>query len=288
MEILDWLVALIPVFSFGFIPIVGSMIGGKAVQQSMGIAIGSFVFALIMLLVRRPELTPHIFIVSFLSGAFWAIGSMGQFLGINYLGVARSTPILNGGQIIGTSIVGVMLGDWASSEVKMFGFSALAFIIAGIVFTSYTQNKSKDRSGMMKGMLISALGALSFTAYIGILKYYSIDGWSSIFPQSIGQVVTLIIVSLAVFRIRPFGKMAFANSVVGIIWAVGNIALLVSQVKLGLATAYPISQAAVIVSVIGGVLINKERKTHKEWIMTCIGIAVICIGLFLIYLSGKH
>lgn len=290
MDIVDWLIACIPIISFGLIPVIGTLIGGKPTEQSMGIALGGFVFSLIILLIRRPEMSLHIFIIGFLSGAFWSIGSVGQFMGINALGVARATPMLNGGQIIGTSILGVMLGDWASASAKTYGFIALFLIIVGIFFTSYKQqdNGSKVHTQWARGIIINLIAVLGFTAYVGILKYYRIDGWSSIFPQSIGQIVAIYIIGLLLFKSQSFTKYSFRNSVIGVIWGVGNIALLLSQVSLGLSIAYPVSQAAVIVSVFGGVLINKERKTRKEWISALTGIAIICVGLFMIYLSAEH
>lgn len=290
MDIVDWLVACIPILSFGLIPVIGTLIGGKPTEQSMGIALGGFVFSLIILLIRRPDISLHIFIIGFLSGAFWSIGSVGQFMGINALGVARATPMLNGGQIIGTSILGVILGDWASASAKTYGFIALFLIIVGIFFTSYKQQDdgSKVHTQWARGIIINLIAVLGFTAYVGILKYYRIDGWSSIFPQSIGQIVAIYIIGLLLFKSQSFTKFSFRNSVIGIIWGVGNIALLLSQVSLGLSIAYPVSQAAVIVSVFGGVLINKERKTRKEWISALTGIAIICVGLFMIYLSAEH
>lgn len=288
MEILNWLVALIPVLSFGLIPVIGTLIGGKPVQQSMGIALGGLVFSTAVLLIKRPEINLHIFLIGLLSGVFWAVGSIGQFQGIRYLGVARSTPMINGGQIIGTSLVGVALGDWASGTAKVYGFTALVLIIAGIVFTSYKQKSAAEaKSQWGKGILINLIGILGFTAYVGILKYYKIDSWSSIFPQSIGQVAALFLFGLLLFKTRPFSRKSVQNGVIGLIWAVGNLALLISQVKLGLAVAFPVSQAAVIVSVFGGVFINKERKSRKEWLMTGVGIGIICAGLYMIYLSGN-
>lgn len=289
MDIIDWLIAFIPIVSFGLIPVIGTLIGGKPTEQSMGIALGGFVFSLIILLLRRPDITLHIFIIGFLSGVFWSIGSVGQFMGINALGVSRATPMLNGGQIIGTSIMGVMLGDWASAEAKTYGFIALFLIIVGIFFTSYKQqNDNKVHTQWTRGIIINLIAVLGFTAYVGILKYYRLDGWSSIFPQSVGQITAIYMIGLLYFKSQSFTKYSLRNSVIGVIWGVGNIALLLSQVSLGLAIAYPVSQAAVIVSVFGGVLINKERKTRKEWISAGTGIIIICIGLFMIYLSGKH
>lgn len=255
----------------------------------MGIALGGFVFSLAVLLFRRPEMSMHIFLLGFLSGVFWSIGSIGQFMGINYLGVARATPMLNGGQIIGTSLLGVALGDWASATTKTYGFLALACIIAGIFLTSYKQQDSNGIKPRWKqGILINLMAALGFTAYVGILKYYNINGWSSIFPQSVGQITAIALASLFIFKRQPFTHFSLKNSVIGIIWGIGNIALLLSQVRLGLSVAYPVSQAAVIVSVFGGVFINHERKNRKEWIFTATGIIVICAGLFLIYLSSRN
>lgn len=287
MEIFDWLIAFVPFLSFGLLPVIGTLIGGKPVQQSMGVALGAFVFAIIVYLIRQPELTPHIFLISFLSGVFWAIGSVGQFAGIKYLGVSRASPILNGGQIVSTSLVGIMLGDWASSSAKIYGFIALAFIIVGIVFTSYKQETNKEKIEWGRGIWINMISIAGYTAYVGILKYYQIDGWSSIFPQSIGQVTAVFLIALLIFKVQPLGRFSLRNSVVGLIWAVGNIALLLSQARLGLAISYPISQASVIIAVLGGVFLNKESKNRKEWVSAGIGIAVISIGLFFIYLSGQ-
>lgn len=289
MEWSEWLIACVPIFSFGLIPVIGTLIGGKPTEQSMGIALGGFVFSLAVLLFRRPDITLPVFVIGFLSGVFWSVGSIGQFLGIGYLGVARATPMLNGGQIVGTSLVGVALGDWASADAKMYGFLALALIITGIFFTSYKQQGEDGVKPRWKqGIWINLLAVSGFTAYVGILKYYQIDGWSSIFPQSIGQIVAIALASLLLFRRRPFTRFSLKNSVVGIIWGTGNIALLLSQAKLGLSVAYPVSQAAVIVSVFGGVFINREHKTRKEWIFTAAGILIICAGLYMIYLSSRH
>lgn len=288
MDWLEWLVAFVPMLSFGLIPVIGTLIGGKPVEQSMGIALGGLLFSLAVLLLSRPQITPHIFLIGFLSGAFWAVGSIGQFAGIRYLGVSRATPMLNGGQIIGTSLVGIALGDWASATARAFGFSALGLIILGIVLTSYKQQRGAERPQWGRGIAVNLVAVLGFTAYVGILKYFAIDSRSSVFPQSIGQIAAIFLFGTLVLKTRTFSRKSLHNGVIGIIWGVGNLALLVSQARLGLSVAYPISQAAVVVSVFGGVFVNREPKTRREWILTTTGIAVIFAGLYLIYLSEIH
>jgi len=288
MDIGSFLIACIPILSFGLIPVVATYLGGKPVEQSMGISLGSLLFALVVFFIKQPDFTTTIFLISMLSGVFWAIGSVGQFMGIQYLGVAKSMPISNGGQIIGTSLVGVFLGDWATSQSKIYGFIALALIIVGIVFTSYRDKNHAQHLQWGKGLIINLVSVLGFTCYIGVLKYMHIDGWTSILPQSLGQIAGIFLMAMLLFHTQPFNKPSLKNGIVGIIWAVGNLALLLSQAKIGLAVAYPMSQAAVIISVFGGVFINKEKKGKKEWIYTGIGMGIILVGLFLIYLSSVY
>lgn len=105
-----------------------------------------------------------------------------------------------------------------------------------------------------KGLLINLVSVIGFTLYVGILKYMKIGGWTSILPQSFGQILGIFLISLIFFKMQPFNKPSLKNGIVGVVWAVGNIALLLSQARIGLAVAYPVSQAAVIVSVLGGCL----------------------------------
>jgi glucose uptake protein len=286
MNITSWLIACIPILSFGFLPVVATRIGGKPIDQTMGTALGSIVFAVVVFFIRKPELNGQIFLFSFLSGVAWAVGSLGQYMGITYLGVSRSIPISCGTQIIFASLMGVLLGDWATAPAKFYGFSALALIIVGIFFTSYQSGPHGKRSQWGKGIGINILSSLGFTGYVAILNYHHINGWDSLLPQSFGQAAGILLISLLFFRQLPFNTHAVKNTVTGLIWSAGNIALLLSQVALGLAVAYPIGQAAIIVSVLGGVFINGEQKNKKEWGYTLTGIGIIIAGLFLIYLSG--
>lgn len=289
MNITDFLIACIPILSWGFVPVIATLIGGKVIEQSFGIAIGSFIFACITYAIKHPALNLHIIGIGIVSGLFWTIGSVGQFMGLKYLGVSKSMPISNGTQIIGTSILGVFLGDWSTLNSKIFGFSALALIIVGIIFTSYKEvieNDDAKKINWSKGISVNLLSSLGFTLYVGILKYYNIDSWSSLLPQSVGQLLGINIIAFLYFKVNPYSLNSLKNSVVGVVWAIGNLAILISQMKLGLSVAYPVGQASIIVSVIAGVYFNEERKTKKEWISSIIGMTVIVVGLFFIYLSG--
>ena len=283
---MDWLVACVPIFAFGFIPVLGTVLGGRPVEQSMGIALGGLVFAVAVWIFKRPQLDGHILLIGALSGVGWAIGSVGQFMGLRYLGVSRSMPVSDGGQEVATSLLGVPLGEWATRASRLYGFGALVLIVTGIVLASYADRRGGSRPQWGRGLAVNLFSILGFTFYAGILKYYGISGWSSVLPQSAGQIIALSVISLVFFRVRPFNRASLRNGLTGLVWGAGNIALLLSQSQLGLAVAYPVSQAAVIVSVLGGVFINKERKNRREWLFAAAGMAVICAGLVSIYFSA--
>lgn len=288
MNIFTWLLACLPIFSFGFLPVAATRIGGRPVDQTMGTALGSIVFAVIVTLIRRPEVNENTFLIGMCSGMFWAVGSLGQYIGITYLGVSRSIPVSCGTQIIFASLMGILLGDWATPAAKIYGFAALVLIIVGIFFTSYQSAHEGKRSQWGKGIGMNIISSLGFTGYVAVLNYFHVNGWDSLLPQSVGQVAGTIAISLVLFRTLPFNKAAGKNGIGGLIWSIGNIALLLSQAAIGLAVAYPIGQAAIIVSVLGGVYINGETKDKKEWRHTFTGIAIIILGLFLIYLSSVN
>ncbi|OQJ82576.1 sugar transporter, partial [Leuconostoc pseudomesenteroides] len=51
------LLALVPIFAWGAIGLVANKFGGDANQQTLGMTLGAFVFALIVFLFRMPTLT---------------------------------------------------------------------------------------------------------------------------------------------------------------------------------------------------------------------------------------
>ena len=90
------LLALVPMFAWGSIGFVSNKIGGTAKQQTLGMTFGAFVFALIVFLIRQPQLSFPIFLIGFIGGFIWAIGQSGQFHSMKYLGVSVAGPLSAG------------------------------------------------------------------------------------------------------------------------------------------------------------------------------------------------
>lgn len=89
------LLALVPMFAWGSIGFVANKFGGDAKQQTLGMTLGSFVFALIVFLFRMPTLTWQIFLIGFIGGLLWAIVNLVSLIH-EILGVSVASPLLSG------------------------------------------------------------------------------------------------------------------------------------------------------------------------------------------------
>ena len=94
------LIALIPMVAWGSIALVSGKLGGDANQQTLGMTMGAFVFALVTFFIVQPAMNSWIMLIGFLSGLFWSIGQNGQFHGMKFMGVSVGLPISTGFQLI--------------------------------------------------------------------------------------------------------------------------------------------------------------------------------------------
>ena len=265
------LVALIPAITWGIIPLLVSKFGGKPNQQIIGTTLGAIIFAIILYFFTTPSYTWVSFIASFVSGLFWTVGQFFQYTSFKFIGVSKAMPLSTGLQLLGTSLVGVIaFHDWSTTVQLTLGFIALAIIILGAILTSYRQKKAGDAQGAKKslkwGLIVTFISGVGYIVYATIGEWFKVSGWTSILPQSIGMLALALLLSIKNEGNRRFSKETFKNIIVGLSWGIGNLALLISTNKVGVATSYTLSQMGVVISTLGGLFILKEKKTRKEYI----------------------
>nr|WP_251133017.1 MULTISPECIES: GRP family sugar transporter [unclassified Exiguobacterium] len=276
-HLIDILIAIVPALMWGTLPLVVSKIGGSTEQQIIGTTLGALAFALVTFLFISPELSMTAWIAGLFSGAFWALGQMNQFAAFKQMGVSKTMPISTGMQLVGTSLFGVLaFGEWSNTSALILGISALVLIVAGAAFTSYKEDKSKKDENIGKGLLLLVISTIGYVGYVVIARWFNINGWEAVLPQAIGMVVSAILLSLR--KGNLFAKQTFTNGLAGIMWAVGNIALLLATARVGVATSFSLSQTGVVISTIGGVLFLKEAKTKKEMTFVIIGCTLVVAG----------
>ncbi|KAB2492443.1 GRP family sugar transporter [Priestia endophytica] len=274
---MDILLALIPALCWGSLVLFNVKLGGGPYSQTLGTTLGALIFSAVIFLFVQPEIDTKIFVIGVISGLFWTLGQRNQLKSIEHMGVSKTMPISTGMQLVSTALFGmIVFGEWSTAVSILFGCLALVCIIVGIVLTSLKDNTVEEKPGeLKKGIGILIVSTIGYLVYVVIAQLTGVDGWSALFPQAIGMVIGGVLLT---YKHKPFNKYALKNIIPGVVWAVGNLFLFLSQPKVGVATSFSLSQMGIIISTFGGILILGEKKTKRQMIGIVIGSALIIIG----------
>ncbi|RAS82869.1 GRP family sugar transporter [Priestia endophytica] len=274
---MDILLALIPALCWGSLVLFNVKLGGGPYSQTLGTTLGALIFSAVIFLFVQPEIDTKIFVIGVISGLFWTLGQRNQLKSIEHMGVSKTMPISTGMQLVSTALFGmIVFGEWSTTVSILFGCLALVCIIVGIVLTSLKDNTVEEKPGeLKKGIGILIVSTIGYLVYVVIAQLTGVDGWSALFPQAIGMVIGGVLLT---YKHKPFNKYALKNIIPGVVWAVGNLFLFLSQPKVGVATSFSLSQMGIIISTFGGILILGEKKTKRQMIGIIIGSALIIIG----------
>lgn len=278
------LYALVPMFAWGSIGFVSNKIGGKPNQQTLGMTLGALLFAFVVWLFVRPEMSVSLWVFGIIGGMLWSMGQNGQFRAMQYMGVSVGNPLSSGAQLVFGSLIGaIVFGEWSKPIQYTLGIIALILLVIGFYFTSKRDSDNAEINGMtdfgkgFRALTYSTVGYLSYTIlFNNIMKF---DALAVIFPMSVGMVLGAMI--FMKFRIQ-FEPVVLKNTLVGLMWGVGNIFMLLAAAKAGLAIAFSFSQLGVVISIVGGILFLGETKTRKEMRWLTIGIACFIVGAVLL------
>ncbi|MEY9140473.1 glucose uptake protein [Mammaliicoccus lentus] len=280
---MDYLIALLPALFWGSVVLINVKVGGGPYNQILGTTIGAFIIGILLFIFGDVEFTFRTIIIGMISGAFWALGQGFQLRSVDLIGVSLTMPISTGLQLLGTTLFSAaFLGEWDTGTQVALGLTGLVLLIIGVIFTS-VQKKGSTSSGNSKKfgqaipiLLISTVG---YVVYVVIGQVFGVEGWDALFPQSIGMVIGGVILS---FKHKPSVKYTTFNLLPGIVWALGNMFLFISQPKVGVGTSFSFSQMLVIVSTLGGIFLLGEQKTKRQMTFIWIGIVLIIIAAFII------
>ena len=277
--------ALVPMFAWGSIGLVSNKIGGRANQQTFGMTIGALLFSLVVYILVKPELTTTLWLFGILGGILWSIGQNGQFQAMKYMGVSVANPLSSGSQLIIGSLIGAFVfGEWTTNRQFLLGSMALMSLSVGFYFLSkkddpvnLSVNNSYDTRKGLFSLTYSTVGYLSYTILFNNIMHF--DALSVILPMSVGMVLG------ASFFMRfkiDFSPFVLKNTLVGLLWGLGNIFMLLAASESGLAIAFSFSQLGAVISILGGIFLLGERKTGKEIRWLTIGIWCFILGALLL------
>ncbi|MGQ5709385.1 ribose/proton symporter RbsU [Lactobacillus sp. PSON] len=280
------LIGLGPLIGWGFFPTIASKIGGKPVNQIIGAAFGTFIFALIYDLIQGLGLPSGASLMwSIISGIGWASAQIITFYSFTLIGSSRAMPITTAFQLLGASLWGVFaLGDWPSLPDKLIGFIALILIIIGAWMTTWTEKKTAEGSSKLKkAVIVLLIGEIGYWAYSAAPQAAHIDGSRAFLPQSIGMCIVAIVYAIFLWFKNHEEKFALAEAVSykqiisGFFFAFAALTYLISaQPNMnGLATGFILSQTSVVLATLTGIWMLHETKTKKEMVITVLGLILI-------------
>lgn len=269
------LFALLPAITWGSLVLVSVKLKGSPYQQALGTTIGALIFSIIVFLFKWPDLTPIVWAVSIVSGILWTIGQMNQYASVRHLGVSMAVPLSTGMQLVTTTLFGVIVfREWTTLSVILIGSLAIISIIAGVVFTSIGQKSQNGKEkSVKKGVVILLISTVGYVGYVVLIRWFTIDGWSAVFPQSIGMVMSAITLTA---RHQPFSKYTVRNMLTGIWWGIGNLGLLLAIPLIGVAVSFSMAQTGIVLSTLGGIYLLKEKVSKKSFVI--IGCLLIIAG----------
>lgn len=256
----------------------------------MGMALGIFLASLLAFFFRRPEnISWRLVVWSFVDGLALSYGLINQIKGLSILGVSKGTPISTGSQLVGAALIGaIYFKEWTSLNQYVLGIGALVLIVLGIGMTAFEEKEEGlDKKDGARGIISLLLSSLGFVAYTVILRITDISIWDALVFQGLGVFLGSFLLARRKEEDPLFTKETFRHIVTGLIFGLGNISLMLSNVRNGLALGFTLTQMSVVIATLGGLLFLREEKTRKELFLTLLGLVLVVLGGVLIGITKK-
>ncbi|EHJ53297.1 GRP family sugar transporter [Streptococcus macacae] len=279
------LIALLPALAWGMIPLTVSRVKGRPTNQILGTGFGAALIGLVGFLITGARTNALTFLLAMLSGAFWTIGQTGQFASYKRIGVSNTMPISTGFQLIGNSLIGVIIfGEWSGAANLLLGSLALLLIIIGIVLTAITG--SNDNTGELsirsQDILFLLATTIGYWVYSAFPKTVTGSAESLFFPQMLGILLGASLYALLTKNALAFRQKASWQAVLaGFVFSIGALSYIYSVNANGVAAAFVYSQLSVVISTLSGMYILGEKKQGRALFLTFAGLLLIVAGSIL-------
>lgn len=279
------IIALLPAIGWGIMPwIVNKVPASKPSNQILGVGLGATLVGIIVTIAKQPATSLPVFLISMISGAFWTIGQIGQFISFTRIGVSKTMPISTGLQLVGNTLIGALIfSEWHSQNDFLFGSIALLIIIVGVILTAYTEKDADEsKKATKKDFLFLILTTVGYLVYSAFPKTISANAESMFLPQTLGILLGAIIYLLFSKQQVAFKqKASYLDIFAGIAFGIAAYTYIISAQLNGVTNAFIYGQLSVIISTLGGMTLLGEKQEGKELLTTLAGLALIVVGAVL-------
>lgn len=142
-----------------------------------------------------------------------------------------------------------------------------------------------------RGIIETLISTLFFVLSLITIRFFQIDPMRSFLPQSVGMMAVAFIGTSSLFYKNIAGsdrlsaRPTWLSLVPGVMWAAALIIVQFSQVKVGVALGFGLSQLSVIISTFGGIAWLGETRTKLEMKVISLGVVSLVAGTMLLALA---
>jgi glucose uptake protein len=266
----------------------------NAMARAFYIAVGNLLLAsAVFLSVGGPaKLTGAVFLYPFLGGLIWSLGALCAFTSIARIGMAKAFGVWAPLNIIVGSAWGLLLfGEFlkAGTATTLLAVASLAAIIGGLLFIIFSGGgEAADSPAKPSGAgfaLAVGAGVLWGTYFVPTAflaqSVPGLSGWVTAFPLAVGMLVGssgLVLLSGRAPRCASGGDYVRVVSS-GMLWSVGNFAMLLMVAAIGMAKGFTIAQMCVVVNALIGIFILKNPAPGSRAArLTLVGVVLATLG----------
>lgn len=202
-------------------------------------------------------------IYGIISGIIWTIGNTFSIFAVRYSGLAKSSPVWMSTVVLVSFAWGVIyFRENLNLNYSIFG---ILLMIIGIFLISYITPVSNhfNKSYSIRGMIFAIIAGIIFGSQLVPLKLSKSAAISYIMPMSFGILIGGLMISL-LKKPKIAKGMVLSGSLSGIMWEIANIGSFFAVTNLGLAVGQPLTQMALFISVLWGILYFKEIRDKNK------------------------
>lgn len=137
---------------------------------------------------------------------------------------------------------------------------------------------------LKRGLMLSAGAGILFGSQLVPFRLASLSPQNFFFPMSLGIVLFGIVFFLSKRRALK-NDAIFSGILGGVIWNIGNLLSIIAVSLIGLAKGFPLTQTAVLIAVLWGLLYFKEVTALKNIIKVLVGAFILLAGVILLSLA---
>ena len=220
-------------------------------------------------------------IFGFISGIMWTIGNVLSVFAVKYSGLAKSAPIWMSSVIMTSFFWGVIYFKEALNSIS-YGLAGILLLIIGIASISSITGGS-NKSFDIKGAILAILAGITFGSQLVPFKFSGASPIQYILPMGFGILVGgWIICIFKRPKIEINTKIIVPGSSSGIMWEIANVGSFFAVANMGLAIGQPLTQMALFVSVLWGVLYFKEIRGRSKVFKLGISALLLFLGVILL------